>query len=159
MQPLSVIRDLNPALLKMVAPAGFQIHIPKGSATATQAALESVPAENRTAWRLHHVETGDTLEAIAKTYHLPANRITAVNQLSSSLDKGNTLLIPAVYHEEVRPSRSSKFRNFRTRNSGMAVTVRKASATRHGTHISASRRISAPIMVRRNGIHSTAFAH
>jgi membrane-bound lytic murein transglycosylase D len=158
MQPLSVIRDLNPSLLKMVAPAGFQIHIPKGSANATQAALESVPAENRTAWRLHHVETGDTLEAIAKAYHLPANRITAVNQLSSSLDKGNTLLIPAVYHEEVRQSRSSKFRNFRTRNSGMAVTARKASATRHGTHISASRRISAPVMVRRSGIHSTAFA-
>jgi membrane-bound lytic murein transglycosylase D len=159
MQPLSVIRDLNPSLLKMVAPAGLQIHVPKGSATATQAALESVPAGNRVAWRLHHVEAGDTLEAIAKAYHLPAERITAVNQISSSLDKGNTLLIPAVYHEETRPSRSSKLRNFRKRNSAMPVAVGKASATRQGTHISASRRIATPLVAHRSGVRATAFAH
>jgi membrane-bound lytic murein transglycosylase D len=159
MQPLSVIRDLNPSLLKMVAPAGFQIHVPKGSATATQAALESVPADNRVAWRLHHVEAGDTLEAIAKAYHLPAERITAVNQISNSLDKGNTLLIPAVYHEEAQPSRSSKLRNFRKRKSTMPVAVGKASATRQGTHISASRRIAAPLVAHRSGVRATAFAH
>ena len=158
MQPLSVIRDLNPSLLKMVAPAGFQIHVPKGSATTTQVALESVPAENRNAWRLHHVETGDTLETIAKAYHSTPARITAVNQMSASLDKGNTLLIPAVYQEEVRPSRSVKFRSFRTRNTGIAATARKASVARRGTHISASRRISAPLVARRSGVRSAAFS-
>jgi membrane-bound lytic murein transglycosylase D len=157
MQPLSVIRDLNPSLLKLVAPAGFQIHVPKGSAASTQAALESVPAANRTAWRLHHVETGDTLETIAKAYHLTPARITAVNQLSASLGKGNTLLIPAVYHEEPRPVHSSKIRSFRTRGSGITVTAKRASAARHGAHIAASRRISAPVVVRRSSIHSTAF--
>lgn len=160
MQPLSVLRDLNPALLKMVAPAGFQIHVPKGSATSTQAALETVPAENRTAWRLHHVETGDTLETIAKAYHLTPARITAVNQLSASLDKGNTLLIPAVYHEEIRPVvRAYKLRSLRTRNSnsGLAATAKKASAARRGTHIAASRRISIPITVHKNSVRAAAF--
>ncbi len=158
MQPLSVVRDLNPSLLKMVAPAGFQIHVPKGSGNTAQAALESVPAGNRTAWRLHHVETGDTLEAIAKAYHLSADRITAVNQLSSSLDKGNTLLIPVVYREEIQRSRS-KFRSSRTRNSGIATAFRKSSPARHGTHISASRRIPNSLVVRsRSGIRSAAFA-
>lgn len=159
MQPLSAIRDFNPSLLKMVAPAGFQIHVPKGSATLTQAALESVPAANRTAWRLHHIETGDTLETIAKAYHLTPARITAVNQFSTSLDKGNTLLIPTVYHEEIRPVRPSKIRSFRSRGSSITATARKASATRRGTHISASRRIPAPIAVRRSAVRSTAFAH
>ena len=44
MQPLSAIQDLNPSLLRVVAPSGFQIHVPKGSAETAQAALESVPA-------------------------------------------------------------------------------------------------------------------
>ncbi len=157
MQPLSVIRDLNPALLKMVAPAGFQIHVPKGSSATTQAALESVPAENRNAWRLHHVETGDTLEAIAKVYHLSADRITAVNQNSNSLDKGDTLLIPAAYHEEAQQTRS-KGKGFHARKSEMPKTFRNASVARRGTHISASRRLSTPLAVRRGVVHSAAFA-
>src|SRR5581483_9177703 len=70
LQPVSVIRDLNPSLLRQVAPAGFDVHIPKGSADTAMAALETVPAESRQAWRLHHVQAGDTLEAIAKSYHL-----------------------------------------------------------------------------------------
>ncbi|MBV9038621.1 MAG: transglycosylase SLT domain-containing protein [Acidobacteriaceae bacterium] len=157
MQPLSVIRDLNPSLLKMVAPAGFQIHVPKGSADTAQAALESVPAVNRTAWRLHHVESGDTLEAIARTYHSSTDRITAANQALSSLNAGNTLLIPVVYHEEVQPSRS-KFRSARSRHAKMSITSGKASVARRGTHIAASRRVSAPpITPRRSGLRSTAF--
>jgi membrane-bound lytic murein transglycosylase D len=157
MQPLSVIRDLNPALLKMVAPAGFQIHVPKGSAETTQAALESVPSENRLSWRLHHVETGDTLETIAKAYHLSADRITAVNGNASSLDKGNTLLIPAVYHEETQSARS-KAKGVRARKSGMPTVFKSASVTRRGTHITASRRLPTPLAVRRSVVHSAAFA-
>lgn len=100
MQPLSEIQDLNPSLLRMLAPSGFQIHVPKGSAEIAEAALESVPAANRQAWRLHHVQPGDTLQSIARTYHLPAERIVAVNRATDSLESGDVLFIPAVYHEE-----------------------------------------------------------
>lgn len=158
MQPISVIRDLNPSLLKTVAPAGFQIHVPKGSAEMTQVALESVPAENRTAWRLHHVERGDTLEAIAKAYHLPIDRIAAVNANSSTIDKGDTLLIPAVYHEEVRQTRSKSIRKSAKRNTVTQASLSKASAVRGGTHIAAARRLSAPLTVHRGLVRSSAFA-
>ena len=107
LQPVSVIRDLNPSLLGRVAPAGFTVHVPKGTGEATQEALESVPANSRHAWRLHHVSAGDTLAAIAKVYHLTPERIVAVNGSGDSLSAGDTLLIPAVDPPLAR-ARSSK---------------------------------------------------
>jgi len=146
MQPVSVIRELNPSLLKQVAPAGFLVHVPKGMSEATQASLAIVPAGNRNAWRLHHVEDGDTLTTVAKTYHLTANSIAAVNPDAKSLEKGNVLLIPAVWHEEsttVRSKRAS-FRSGHSQGQLAAGPVKssKSSVARRGTHISASRSIS-----------------
>ncbi len=134
LQPVSVIRDMNPSLLRSVAPSGLQVHIPAGTMQAAQAALESVPADNRKAWRLHHVESGDTLEAIAKSYHLPAERIVAVNHAADSLTAGDVLLIPAVYHEEKQPvKRSPRLAHTRARSSSSAL---------HSTHVAASRRVA-----------------
>jgi len=104
LQPVSVIRDLNSSLLRSVVP-GLRVRVPKGLAQTALAGLESVPPANRNAWRVHHVERGDTLEAIARYYHLPAQRIVAVNQSADSLSAGDVLLIPAVYHEEKQPAR------------------------------------------------------
>ena len=139
MQPLSAIRDLNPSLLRMVAPDGFEIHIPKGSAEATRAALESVPAQNRLAWRLHHVESGDTMEAIARTYHITPGRIAAVNQTGDSLSTGNMILIPAVYQEEVQ--HHARMRISRG-NTSVAAGLKSNRKSRNATHIAASRRVS-----------------
>jgi len=146
MQPLSVIRELNPSLLKQVAPAGFLIHVPKGLSEATQASLEIVPPANRNAWRLHHVESGDTLTTVAKAYHLTANSIAAVNPDKTSLEKGNVLLIPAVWHEEptnVKAKRASYRGGHSQRQLAAAIKSSKSSAVRRGTHISASRPLSA----------------
>ena len=138
MQPLSVIRDLNPALLKMVVPGGLRVRVPKGSAESAMAALERVPAANRDAWRLHHVEKGDTLQTIARAYHLPANRIVSVNNTSgSSLDRGEVLLIPAVYHEPA-PRVSRRSRTTRKRAAVSSSRSSKTTATTRGAHISAA---------------------
>ncbi len=128
MQPVSEIRELNPALLTNVAPAGFSVHVPKGSGQTTMTALETVPAENRLAWRLHHVESGDTLQTIARSYHLSTSRVAEVNQGAEQLEAGNVLLIPAVYHPEVfaRKTRAS----------------RRSRVMRRSTHIAASRHVS-----------------
>ena len=139
MQPLSAIRDLNPSLLRMVAPEGFEIHIPKGSADAARVALESVPAQNRLAWRLHHVESGDTLEAIAKTYHITPARIAAVNDTGESLATGNMILIPAVYQEEVQ--HHARMRSNHSKTSVAASFKSKRSAS-GAARIAASRRVS-----------------
>jgi membrane-bound lytic murein transglycosylase D len=143
LQPISVIRDLNPSLLKKVAPAGFQLHVPSGTAEGAQAALETVPAANRNAWRLHHVESGDTLAGIARSYHLPAERIVAVNHTAASLEAGDVLLIPAVYHEEKRVAKRSA--------RGRSRSTVKARSGVHSAHVSASRRVARQITSRRAG--------
>jgi membrane-bound lytic murein transglycosylase D len=141
-QPVSFIRDLNPSLLKNIAPSGYELHVPKGEGGATLSALQSVPPANRNAWRLHHVAAGETLEAIAREYHVTAGRIVAVNNRSESLDAGETLLIPAVYHEPVVRTRTRSRRVTRGRSaehsSGSRSSVSRRSSKQPATHISAS---------------------
>lgn len=153
MQPISVIRDLNPSLLRTVAPAGFQIHVPKGSAESTLAAVESVPAASRQAWRLHHVETGDTLEAIARSYHLSPERIAAVNRASDSLEAGDVLLIPAVYHEESRPVRGR--RSVRSKST-LSPLAHKSAGVQHSAHIATSRHLPAQVLHRKAAVRTAS---
>jgi membrane-bound lytic murein transglycosylase D len=99
-QPVSVIRDLNPALLRNVAPAGLSIHVPKGAAESTSADLATVPAANRNAWRLHRVVSGETLASVAALYHSSVQLIATANRgLLGTLEAGERLLIPAAFHE------------------------------------------------------------
>ena len=101
-QPVSVIRDLNPELLRNVAPSGLSIHVPKGTAESAQAAITEVPAPNRDAWRLHRVVSGDTLASVALQYHTSPQRIAAVNgglAAARDLETGERLLIPAVVRQ------------------------------------------------------------
>ncbi len=155
LQPVSVIQDLNPSLLKTVVPAGFQVHIPSGSSQTAQAALETVPSENRKAWRLHHVENGDTLAAIAKSYHLPAERIVAVNKSAvskrtDSLEAGDVLLIPAVYHEEkpaIKRGPRTRSRNVRSSSHGTGLRA---------THVAASRRVPGTALHRRPAVRNAS---
>ncbi len=155
MQPVSVIRDLNPSLLKSVAPAGFAVHVPKGSSETAQAALESVPAQNRQAWRLHHVEAGDTLETIARTYHLSADRIAAVNRAADSLEAGDVLLIPASYHPEHPAAHNA--RNTRAKST-FAGTFRsgKANSSEHSAHVAAGRRLPTQVLHRKAALRTAS---
>ncbi len=158
LQPVSVLRDLNPSLLRSVAPADFQVHVPKGSAETAQAALESVPAENRQAWRLHHVATGDTLATIARTYHLTPERIVAVNRSADSLEAGDVLIIPAVYHEEPQPRSRARSRAAKRSGSHTATDLKsaKSSSGQRSTHLSASRRVPAQVLHRKAAIHTAS---
>lgn len=159
LQPLSTIRDLNPALLGMIAPSGFEVHVPKGAADATQAALETVPANNRQAWRLHHVEVGDTLDTIARSYHLTPEKIVEVNGQSDTLEAGDTLLIPAVYHADVQPRAARKTRFVRGKQRLAGVQTARAQTMRRGTHVVATRRVPAQILHRKAAVHSASLVH
>jgi membrane-bound lytic murein transglycosylase D len=157
MQPLSVIRDLNPALLKTVAPSGFAVHVPKGSGQSAQVALATVPAENRQAWRLHHVEAGDTLAAIAKSYHLAPERIIEVNRGADSLEAGDVLLIPAVYHEEQRPAYiRTHYSRTKARSSARSQPHSKTSTVRQSSHISASRHVPSQVLHRKAAVRTAS---
>ncbi len=142
LQPLSILRELNPALLKDVAPVGFQVHVPKGTAETTQAALNVVPAENRNAWRLHHVLAGDTLATIARSYHMTPERIADVNRATDSLEAGDVLLIPAVYHEETN--------GLRARAAG------KSSSARRSTRMAASRHVPSTVLHRKAAVRTAS---
>jgi membrane-bound lytic murein transglycosylase D len=149
-QPVSVIRDLNPSLLRNMAPAGLQVHIPKGAAETTQTALRSVPAANRDAWRLHHVQLGDTLASVALQYHSSPQRITAANTTADSLEAGELLLVPVSYHDESHAPRGIK------KSSRSTVRTAVASSTPHPAAASAK---VAPHSIHRKAVMHTASLH
>src|SRR5277367_3351574 len=74
--PVSEIQDLNPALLKSTAAAGYQMRVPKGSMATVKMALDLVPASHRADWRIHRVVAGETLAEIAHRYATPLATLT-----------------------------------------------------------------------------------
>ena len=93
--PVSEIQALNPALLKNLAPAGYQLNVPRGTGVSLAAALETVPAERRASWRVHKVESGETLAMIGKRYGASPSAIAAANRMASEApEAGDRLAIP-----------------------------------------------------------------
>ena len=104
-RPVSEIQDLNPALLKGAAPAGYQMRVPKGSMATVKTALDLVPASHRADWRIHRVVAGETLAEIAHRYSTPLAALTSANQraaLNESASEapvaGDMLVVPAASH-------------------------------------------------------------
>jgi len=98
--PMPELQDLNPALLKGVAPAGYVLHVPKGTGGTLSASLQMIPAERRASWRMHKVASGETLASIGKRYGMAGGSIAAANGLKqASPMAGDRLLIPAAYRE------------------------------------------------------------
>jgi membrane-bound lytic murein transglycosylase D len=122
--PIPELQQLNPALLRGTAPAGYDLHVPKGMLEDVKSGLASVPPATRATGRLHKVEPGESLAAIALRYKSTALAIAGANGIEkgASLNEGDRILIPAAYHDSVpQPVRAAT----RPR----AKTVRKASAT------------------------------
>jgi len=111
--------DLNPSLLRMTTPrfaengtvetgagAGkdrvFELHLPAGTADKFQSAVASIPADKRVWWRYHKVQSGETLAAIARTYHTTPKAIAEANDLggpnnaepNTALEAETRLIIP-----------------------------------------------------------------
>jgi len=107
--PVSQLTALNPALLRNVAPQGYSVRVPKGTGSTLSASLDRVPATQRASWRMHRVESGDTLAAIAKRYGSSTGRIAEVNSLlAQEPSAGDRLLIPASVQQ--LPATSSRHR-------------------------------------------------
>jgi membrane-bound lytic murein transglycosylase D len=100
-RPVSEIQELNPALMKPVAPAGYQLRVPKGASPSVLMALDIIPSEHRSNWRIHRVTSGETLAEIAKHYATPVAAISTANQRMNALpEAGDLLVIPASYRAE-----------------------------------------------------------
>jgi membrane-bound lytic murein transglycosylase D len=136
--PVSELMGLNPALLKGVAPAGYSLHVPKGTGGSLRASLEMIPPDKRLSWRMHKVAEGETLASISKQYGASAGLIAATNKLlTGDPVAGDRLAIPATYREPVlsaaRPASSTARRYSGTRRTGTG------SATLHRTSTTARR--------------------
>ena len=93
---VSELKDLNPALLKPIAPAGYRLHVPTGTVDQVEAALAVIPASRRDSWRIHRVETGDTITSLAKRYGTSAELIRSANH-EELPEPGLYAAIPVAY--------------------------------------------------------------
>src|SRR5271166_4160746 len=95
-RPMTDLQELNPALLRPLAPAGYELRVPKDSAAAAAAAIETIPEVHRADWRLHRVQNGETIADIAKRYATNPQAIVQANAAEVSLpEAGDLLVIPA----------------------------------------------------------------
>jgi membrane-bound lytic murein transglycosylase D len=125
-RPLSELKELNPALLKSVAPAGFSVHVPKGTLAAIETAFAVVPPNKRDSWRLHRVSQGDSFVGLAKRYSAQTASIMQANQQVNLDEPGALLAIPVAYPGDRVPSRLSASKAPATK-----ASASKASARRH----------------------------
>lgn len=103
---VSELRELNPALLKNLAPAGYSLRVPKQTAAVVSAALQTVPAERRASWRAHRLGNGEKLAAVAQRYRTTPQSILAANRaLAGEVEAGDLLLIPASAPPPKAPAR------------------------------------------------------
>lgn len=98
--PVAEIRDLNPALLGNVVPAGFEVRVPKGKGQLVLAAIELVPDGRRASSRLHRIRPGDTMAGIARRYSTSLTQLAAANGQGASaafaqMEEGGFVIVPA----------------------------------------------------------------
>jgi membrane-bound lytic murein transglycosylase D len=78
-RPVGQIKQLNPALLQNLAPAGYRLHLPAGTGAVAKEALVAVPPQHRKTARLHRAGEEDSWAAIAKKYGTTVARLAAYN--------------------------------------------------------------------------------
>jgi membrane-bound lytic murein transglycosylase D len=90
------LQHLNPSLLHLRAPAGFELALPEGSKARFLEALERIPEGDRIAWRMHWVEAGETWGQLSRRYGIGKARLAAVNHLPSDAPPptGVALVLP-----------------------------------------------------------------
>ncbi|MFN0106020.1 MAG: transglycosylase SLT domain-containing protein [Bryobacteraceae bacterium] len=96
-RPVSELKELNPALLRDFAPAGYKLHIPRGARQMLTAGLEMVPADRRATWRAHRVEAGESVALLATRYRTTVASLHSANRIvDQDLNAGSLVVIPAV---------------------------------------------------------------
>jgi len=121
--PVQEISDLNPSLLRMSTPADapFELHLPAGRKDLYEKRISEIPADKRNQWRFHKVVSGESLETIARDYHVSPSEIVFVNQLApgDDLSATDSLVIPV----PPAPSSRSRLTLYRVEHGDTLVTV------------------------------------
>ena len=131
--PISELVQLNPALLRSVAPGNFEIRVPPGTGAQVSAGLDLVPAELRASSRIHRVEPGESLASIARLYNASPTQIAQANNLNGvDPSEGERLVVPAAYREVIPALRTPRTRRQRFARDGLPPgVVRQPVKPRH----------------------------
>ena len=96
--PVQEIVGLNPSLLRGVTPPDddFDLHLPVGTKALFEKRMAEIPEDKRRYWRFHKLAAEESMDEVARAYHVPASEIAFVNQLSSPTDLSGleALIIP-----------------------------------------------------------------
>jgi membrane-bound lytic murein transglycosylase D len=96
---LDDLRALNPELLRNITPGdpNFELKMPAGTAAKFQENIQQVPQSKWTSWRLHPVESGETLAGVARTYHVTLASLESANHLDGDAEvpAGFLLTVPS----------------------------------------------------------------
>jgi membrane-bound lytic murein transglycosylase D len=94
---LPEMEELNPAILRRLAPAGYFLRVPKGMGATVQQRLNIVPASKRESWRLYPAQAGESLASIARRFYLTPSALEEANsQIADTLAAGGYLAIPQI---------------------------------------------------------------
>ena len=79
---------LNPALLRGATPPDetYNLHLPAGTKALFEKRIVGIPADKRHYWRYQTLAENETLEDVAKKYHVSLASLEEVNDLSSEAD-------------------------------------------------------------------------
>jgi len=134
------IRELNPALLKSLAPAGYAVRVPKDSGPRVVAGLNAVPPAKRVSWRLHRVAEGETPAIIARRYSITPAALASANPADTLVEPqaGSLLAIPLAYREAGRTTRARRAAAH-GKPAAKAPNSLRAAARRGSAHAQAAR--------------------
>jgi len=91
------LRLLNPGLLHLRAPGGYDLKLPEGAEARFSHALSLVPAADRLAWRVAWVRPGESWGQLSRQFGISKVRLAGANHLSEDTPpaEGMPLAIPA----------------------------------------------------------------
>ena len=135
-KPLPQIQELNPSVLRLVAPSGYDIHVPKGMGKTMLARLEFIPAGKRTSWRVRRFQAGDAVASVAAQFRLTEQALAVANRQPAGGDStaewspeaGDFVVIPAPYPGSANPVAGPRIVN-RYSTRAKAGSVRKGGKT------------------------------
>jgi membrane-bound lytic murein transglycosylase D len=145
--PLATIKEMNPSFIHNVIPRGIDVKVPAGKAAEVATLLAKVPAEKRTVWRLHRLQSGENFETVSRVYRSSTSQISQANDglVSDDASQGQVLVVPVTPEVPRVPARYYWARGKRvpvTKGGKSAKTavavkaskapVRKAAATKPG---------------------------
>ncbi len=89
------ILGLNPELKRGVTPpaATFAVRVPPGKGKVLQTALNRIPPDKRTSWRMLTAQAGDSFEMIARRTGVSESALEQVN--GGALRPGQKVIVPA----------------------------------------------------------------